>query len=234
VTAPQPGGDNPLDALNHIQHIEGDLVILDVAGREDLSALSGLESINGYVMLEDNPDLTDFTGLDSMTNLAWLRAKSNPKLRTVGPFPNAKALAALDLHDNPVLEEVVGLEGVTELESSLFIEHCPSLTSLAGLENVEKTRSVIIHDTGLQSLADLAALEEVSMQIRVEDNANFRAFDMPSLQHLNPRSPVSASLHVTNNPKLPSCEVDDLIEQIDFEGKSLNVEGNTGEGDCSQ
>ncbi len=79
-----------------VRCVRGD-VILRHTTREDLSVLSGVESISGALHLEDNPRLESLRGLHPEVRVDALVVRGNQKLRTLRGLPTWERLERLEV-----------------------------------------------------------------------------------------------------------------------------------------
>jgi hypothetical protein len=127
--------------------VTGDLVVRGT-NLHDLHELSNLARVEGAVVIADNPNLEDLTGLEGLF-----------------------AVGRLEIRNNPKLYELRGLDGLEEV-GELVVERNRSLISLRGLANVRRAGEVKIHENPrlCGRLGLLPRLEHVERGLSVTKN----------------------------------------------------------------
>lgn len=95
----------------------------------------------GDLFISDNAELTSISALESTAGVGWARVAGNPKLSSLTGLPVAKLL---DVENNESLVDLSGLEVQTVLEQ-LVIQDNPLLQSLRGLSGVTSADYVGIY-----------------------------------------------------------------------------------------
>lgn len=151
-----------LDALADCSTIVGHLIIQPFEG-VDLRPLSSLRTVLGTVTLgspDDDPPASGFPSLEGLDNLESVAGLS---LRGV-LAPSLRALGSL--------RRFVQLTDETWLPSKghLYIDHCPELTELSGLERLEGLVGVTLRNNA--KLASLRGIQlpEIMDQLTVSDS----------------------------------------------------------------
>jgi hypothetical protein len=141
--------------------IKGTLYIGSNYSLMNLIGLNGLSSIGedlkiGYIWGNANPSLTSLTGLEVLTSIGGdLRIFGNDTLTNLSGLQELTSIGG-DLEighssggANPYLISLLGLEGLTSIGDDLWVRDNYSLSSLAGLENIEPNsidRLIIYHN----------------------------------------------------------------------------------------
>jgi len=139
----------------------GEVQILGAPALTDMSALAGLEDTRLIFLRATG--LTGLPELPALTGLQRLMLFGNPALTDLtgaGTWKISSDEFALAVRDNPVLADLVGVEGLfaqAKDASLLSVEvyDSPALTSLAGLETLTHGDLVL---RGLPGLTELEAL----------------------------------------------------------------------------
>jgi hypothetical protein len=151
-----------LDALAGCSTIAGDLTIQPFEG-VDLRPLASLQTVGGTLTLGslyDEPPVQGFPSLDGLENIEAVAALS---LRGV-LAPSLRTLARLNRF-GPFVDEQAGLGG-----GFLFIDYCPELTDLSGLERLEGLRGAVLKNNAkLTSLRGLQIPEALN-QLEIWDS----------------------------------------------------------------
>lgn len=128
-------------ALDTLTTVAGDLEIAATSGLTSLELFPSLEVVGGVFDILANQGLTTLAGLDSL-----------------------REFGHLNVTKNPVLVDLVGLEGVTVLgyiNASIKIVDNPALASLEGLQNLIEVPGVTIDAEAVTSVAGLGGLLHV-------------------------------------------------------------------------
>jgi hypothetical protein len=132
------------------------------------------------------------------------------------------------IYNTTTLQTLTGLSSLSRV-GRLFVRNNAALSSLAGIESLERIDTfhlLIDNNPALRSLDGLGGLVHVEDQVAIYENAELA--DIRGLSKL-----VSAAyVTVRDNPKLPQCQVDELVGQIE------TVTGcescmNNGQGTCT-
>ncbi len=172
----------------------------------DLDGLSALEEVYGDVGISDTRHIASLAGLAS--------------LRRAG---------GIELFGNRALEDLRGLERITELRGSrspgLHVEDNPALVSLHGIERLVRTQAIVLADD--PALADISALSSV-----VDTGDVLSVTGCPKLTSLAPLASIRSEAEAPAG--LLEIRDDDGLVTLDglngFVGLSsgLDISGNDG------
>jgi hypothetical protein len=219
----------------------------------DLSPISSLNSVSGFLDIFLNPTLTSLGGLENLTSVGGLSVANNELLESlsglenlasvdgflvVGFNPELTSLAALEsvtsvgdvlfISDNSELESLVGLENITSIAGRLDITGNPMLVSLAGLESltyIGEGVSIIQFNSSLESVTGLGNLITVAGELRITNNEV-----LESLNGLMSVASIGGDLIISGNDALESL---DGLEHIASVGDDLAVWFNDALNTCS-
>lgn len=136
----------------------------------ELAALDCLCEVEGSLYVEYNPSLTDLSALSSLSRIGGtLVVITNASLTTLEGMDSLASIGSLYVYDAP-LTDLSGLEFVTELEE-VYLGEMRTLTSLAGLENLERVNGdlTLYTLTALPDLSPLQKLTEVEEGLTLEN-----------------------------------------------------------------
>ena len=87
------------------QYLHGNLTI---AGEDitDLSALSALTSIDGSLIIRNNPNLHDISGFNALVKLGFILIEKNAKLKRIDGFNSLTDCKGLIIRDNKMLKDI--------------------------------------------------------------------------------------------------------------------------------
>src|SRR5690606_7601598 len=100
---------------------------LTIQGANNLTPLSNLTSVGGYLNIYNNLSLTSLNGLSNLTSVG----------------------GNLDIYDNLSLTNLDGLSNLTSVGADLVIEYNPSLTDISGLQNIDPASILSTYGLGL-------------------------------------------------------------------------------------
>jgi hypothetical protein len=177
----------------------------------DLSSLSGLASIIGSLLIQENNLLVNLTGLEQLTSIG----------------------GALKIRENPVLEDLDSLSGLTSvgmqcdrsfiLCPSIVISRNEALTSVAGLTLLTSTQGdiEISSNPKLVDLDGLSHITEIGGSLEIIDNSllsNVHGLSSVSIVGHN----EVQSLAIYGNPKLTDLGGLENLKKVDW----LEIDGN--------
>lgn len=136
-----------LEALRGCSSIEGDVAIYPFDTAVDLTPLAELTRVGGMLTLGD---LYEDPPAPSFTSLAGLES-----LRSVGGL-SLRGVTARSLEPLAGLVELTLSTGIIPGTAMIFIDHCPQLESLQGLDNLEGVRVFIAKSN--QKLTSISGL----------------------------------------------------------------------------
>jgi hypothetical protein len=152
-----------------------------------------------------------------------LRVFDAPELVELG-LDGLTELGELHLEELPELTDLDALSGVAIGPSSVSLVDVPSLQNLHGLAGVTELAWIWLARTGVADLAGLEQLERVDDAVNVEGN--------PALSSLRALTGLTETnlYRFTDNPALPSCDVDWLLARTTWE--SVDAFGNDDDASC--
>lgn len=220
---------------------------LVVQGHPALTSLDGLQGVpaalEGSLVLDDNPQLTDVAALDHVTSVAGsLELRRGPDLP--GAFAAVTSLGGLILERTE--QATLSLPQLTEIDGLLDILACASLTEvdLPLLEEVtgdlavrtsfamDRIDAPALHTVGgtlqvdgglFASLGDLGSLTSVGDRLLIRANA-----DLASLSALSALATVGGDvIEIIDNPQLPAATAQGFVDGLSFSG-TATVQNNGG------
>lgn len=197
--------------------VVGDLV---VEGREpgDLRLLARVTSIDGALIVHDNPALTDFPEMPALTRVGGsLSFSHNDRMVEIRGFPALTEVGGgLYVGENPALTGFRLSDGVAVLDS-LFVALNARLVEFAGVASLERIDGTLqfVENAALVALS-FPALGEVGAGLQVSRSASLRSADFPRLRV------VAGTVRVAHNESLPSLAGFAAIERCEM----LLIHGN--------
>lgn len=129
-------------------------------------------------------------------------------------------------------ENIESLHGLEQLESvgtlNLGFAYNETIKTLEGLSSLrEATRRFDLQSSSsVETLEGLENLERIG-HLQLNGNDALRSLDaLSSLREVD-------SIYITDNPKLPACEVEAFVDRFRDTTEQIVVRNNTGDGDCS-
>ncbi len=209
----------------NLVEIEGDLVLEDNRQMQNVAGMGVLQSVGNDLIFEGNAGITIFTDFGALTNIGGdLRMTDNAQLVAIDAFPLLTSVGGdLFVADNSVL---AGLTNFARLESTggtLEVSENPALTTLDAFAKVTEVGGNfrLVGNSALVEMEGLVDLEAVAGTFRVSDNDL-----LSSLTSLESLAFVGLDVLVTDNPDLPTSDVEALVDGLDFVGGNIVVSGN--------
>ncbi len=133
----EDGGDDP-SILEGVRRIEGSLRI-NRLGADNLDFMACLEEVTGDVSIYGNEQLTDVSGLWSLSSIGTdFIFSENPALVDFDGLPNITEVPRhLVIQDNDGLQSISGFHSLTEVGSNLLIQNNDSLLHMDGFGGLE-------------------------------------------------------------------------------------------------
>lgn len=190
----------------------------------NLSPLSSLETVNGPVLISSLP-ITEMTGLDALTHLESLVLSNLNMLTSLGT-----GLLGIDsvsgnvwITQNPLLQNIMGLDSLRFIGGNLQIQHNQVLESLNGLEQlVDVAGDVQIADLQMMnSFQGLNALEHIGgyLSVQMFDTGGAALIDFTGFDALQD---IGGTFYLENVFELTSFNGLQSLERI--EGDFIVVE----------
>ncbi|HRD52669.1 MAG TPA: T9SS type A sorting domain-containing protein [Flavobacteriales bacterium] len=192
------GGITDLTPLSQITSVGGYLMVEATLGLEELTGLDNLTSVGGYAKFNMNDYLSDISALSNLTTVGgYLEVRLNPVLSSLTGLGSVTSTGGnLVVHLNSSLTDLQGLEGLVDIGGGCSIENNPSLVSMNGL--APSSVGVAFWVKGNPLLTDLSAasgLTSIGGWLNLQDNAS-----LPSLQELSGVTALGGYLRVQNCP----------------------------------
>ena len=153
--------DNFQQNYPNCTQIEGNVVITDPDNLHitNLSGLSVIKSIDGDLIVKDNPWLSNFLGLENLNYLGGkLEINNNGILNNFSAVYNLNSIGgSILIIDNGDLLNIDGLANITSVNGDLKIMGCHQLLNLGGLSNLDSINGNF-NITGNDGLLDLIGL----------------------------------------------------------------------------
>ncbi len=214
------GAISNLNGLEQLSTVHGDLLIHDNFNLIDLSGLNNLTSIHGIFSIIF-ASLTDLSGLDNLSSIDGdLEIHSMAYLENISNLSNLNAIGGgLNIQNSFSLTNLVGLENITILSGDLTIKDM-ALESLTGLNNLQSIAGQVWINY-CEELVDLSGLDNVtSMDSSLIISQNNNLESLNGLDNLNTAGRVS----IFYNPKLLNATGLGNLNTVD---NSLNIYDNS-------
>ena len=163
--------------IKNYKTINGNLIINYTDEVEDLSALENLEVINGGIFIRYNDNLKSLHGLENIIKLDFLEIEYNLELTSLSGLTNLSNVSGgVSIVKNSILKNLNYFNSLTNIGTQLFLSNNTSLTTLNGLENLEKIPQIIIlNNVNLITINGLEGLTSCD-DIRIYSNDSLTDF----------------------------------------------------------
>ena len=145
-----------LYGLTNLSHIGGSLTLLECGDLISTNGIANLNSIN-QVRIVECDNLVNIVGFDDIDSLAWGLYIEETSLTNLNGFNNLKFIGNLEISDNPMLNNLIGLSSVLTVDGYIEIDDNISLQSLLGLDSIipNQISNLILKDNDSLSYCDL-------------------------------------------------------------------------------
>ena len=209
-----------LEALESLETINyGSLRIVANHSIENLDGLSSLKSVDGDVIVSNNPNLTSTDGISNLREV-----KGN-----------------LQITHNERLETFEGAQNLSELEGDLTIWGNTMLTRVAGFDSLERLNGSLrlgMHEFGqTYSNPSLQTISAFPSLIDIGENLHIIGHQvLPTLDFLPSLNQIRGDAWIFNNVSLSSCSINDLMDRIGETsiGGEVLIEDNHNTTPCEQ
>ncbi len=145
-------------------------------GINDLTPLLSLENVYGHVVITNNSNLTDVSGLNNLVSAERLYIQSNESLTSVTALSNLTEVNGIvSIVYNSALLSLDGLEGITNT-GNYVIRNNDVLTSINALQNLNTVGRLSINNNPLVN--SLSALSNITTATSIQ------IYYMPALTSL--------------------------------------------------
>lgn len=192
-----------LSGLEHVSYVGKTLFIVQCPRIEDLDGLAGLLTVKESVSISDLPLLSRVTlPVEAVTDVVQI--VRNPELAAI-ELPGLQTAGEVEIHGNPRLT-VVRADSLNAVERWFQIDD----------------------NDALESIGDFSSLTSVGERVSITRNDGLTGLvsSLPALRE------VGENFDVHDNPALPSCEVDAVVEAITELGGLVVNTGNNDATSC--
>ncbi len=198
----------------------------------DLTPLSDLVRVNGYLAIYNNTTLTSLAGLENLTYIGdRLSIEDNNSLTSLEGLSNLNTLGILYLWNNPGLTNLSGLPAALTSINTIGIMGNNSLTSLEGMPVVAQVNQrVSLAGNGM--LTDVSALSSLTFIDQAVPSTSIDIRNNDLLQSLGgfPIGDRVADFGISNNAVLTNIDAaSGLVEVWEF----LRLSDNPMLSDCT-
>ena len=191
-----------LYGLNHIKSIGAQLTIHSNARLLSLTGLDSLAHIGGGLLIAYNPKLTSLNGLNSMTYIDnSLSIWGNGALNYLSGLDALAFAGVVSIKNNFSLKKLDGLEGLTQIGTSLKINNNDSLENLHGL----------------------LSLTSIGQELKIENNTSLKS--LTGLDNIASNS--ISNLYIENNDSLSMCAVKSVCDYLAAPAGAVSIYGNS-------
>jgi len=203
-----------LNGLLGLESIEGFLEIDEPYSLYELSGLDSLKYIGGNFWIFENDNLTNLVGLNSLNTV-----EGNFTISYSYSLINFSGLEALTtignscyIEYNSALKSLDGLNNLNSLDGSLTIlqnSELESITSLNNLENIGGSL-FIVYNNSISNLYGLDELSSIGGSLGIQHNTSL--INLSGLDNINLGS--ISELHIVDNNSLSTCDVQSICDYL--------------------
>lgn len=201
-----------INELLALERIDKPLVIANT-DLSNLDFLSQFTSIDGFLIIAENDNLTDLSGLSNLTEIAGdLRLIELP-INSLAAFSQITALEELELESLPQLTGLDGLQSLTAVLRNVSIKNNANLASLMGFGNLQTIggwlsidNNPLLGDLGLfASITDIdfpVYLKNLDAIITLDDFVNVTTAEEFIVSGLTSLSDIQGIANINFNSRL--------------------------------
>ncbi len=224
-----------IDGLSALTRVGGNLFFYKNDALKNVDGLLNLTELGGFLHIYTNSALESLEGFTGLTSVGEsIHTWDNDFLHNLDGYRNIKEIGGgLCFSNDDLLEDVSGLAGIEHVKGDfhIFLNH--ELVSLHGLHNIHTIdrhvyigfmqNNVQFGTVALKDLDGLASLEKVGGNLNIAFNEAL--VDVEGLSELKE---VGGYLILYDNPLLPTCQLEELVERLEKNGwdGSLRLENN--------
>ena len=188
---------------------DGNITINEASGTTDpitnLSSLSSLTSIGGYLRIEGNAALETIGNFSALTSIGGIfDIRDNVKLQSLGDFSALGSIGGVfDIRDNDALETIGNFSKLTEINSNFFIyrnDNLQSLGDFSALGSIGGVFDIRDNDT-LETIGNFSKLTEINSNFLIYRNDNLQ-----SLGDFSALGSIGGIFDIRDNVKLQSLD----------------------------
>ncbi len=179
---------------------------LTISGEDitDLSPLSILTSIGGYLYIHNNPLLTNLDGLSSLTSIGGdLTIDQNEALENINGLNSLTALDNVYVQYCNTLAHLDGFSKLTLIGGNLYVVSCPALQNVDGLSGITSVGGIlkISSNNILENIYGLSGLTSIDSHLMINNNSSLLNLD--GLAALNV---IGGDLYINNGLALQQLD----------------------------
>lgn len=205
-----------------------------ILGNDSLQAIDleiGVASTVISLLIDNNPLLTDISGLQNITQVtSGFRVINNDSLQNLdGLAFTSITTGYLMIKDNQVLNNTDGLLSLTNAVSGVSLEvmNNAALTNLDGLKNLTKAGRILIQNNPM--LQNINGLSGITLLNTTSETKLLSIFNNPNLESIqgirNINQTTVFSLTIATNPKVEVCDLKNICDYL-ATAKQRNINGN--------
>jgi hypothetical protein len=232
------------------REIEGNVTISG-SGISNLNGLIILESIGGYLVIQNNNLLTNLAGLDSLISIGmFISIRNNYSLNSLSGLGSLSSVKeTLSIAFNNSLTDLSGLDAIMAIDDLLYIESNDHLTSLSGLNALTYIGDLmeIRNNDALTSLNGLESLTAIGGDLWIYDNnelaslsglialssirgevyigANFNLTSLAGIENIDHHT--ISGIHIQYNELLSFCNVQSICDFLSNPTGPIDIENNS-------
>ncbi len=224
-------GNDPITDLSNLSNltsIGGYLKIYNNDALTNLDGLSKLTSIGGFLIITTNDTLTDINGLNKLSSIGGdLIISNNSKLSNIDGLNNLISIGGdLIIYNNSKLSNIDGLNKLTSIGGGLIIYYNDALTNIDGLNNLISIggKLYIRNNDALTNIDGLGKITSVSENLTIINNKK-----LTNIDGLNKLTSINGYLRISGNDILSNFDGLSSLNTID---KYLKIVNNKKLTDC--
>ena len=210
----------------HLVFISGNLVLYENHVLDDFS-FAQLTTVQGELYLGKNTNLKNFS-MPQLKSTARFTVVNNENLETMGDLLQLSETHGVIIQNHVALTHI-DLPALTWVKGTFYIYNNSILNQFAAPLLTQVDSTFDLQSNPELPVASFPGLVHVGDYFLIKNNGLLGEIDIPQLSH------VGGDLVITQNSSLPSCEVDDWVEELqnrNVVNGSVDVSDNNTDEEC--
>lgn len=226
---------NTTDGLDKLYYIRQSIYIENNPSLQRISSMNELEELQSSLKITGNNTLDSITGFNKLLKIpeGFVKIEDCPDLVSIQGFKKLREVGSLYLNRNSKLATLEGLESLYYINGTLElnndgIQGDSALASLQGLENLRRVSNLYIKNQPiLNDLTALYNLQKVMTDLDIRNNLELATLE--GLDNINASS--LDELSIANNPQLNRCSIKSICEYLSLSAGYSYI--NSNEDGCN-
>ncbi|MBS1612771.1 MAG: T9SS type A sorting domain-containing protein [Bacteroidetes bacterium] len=146
----------------------------------DISALSGLTTVPGYISIDNNGQLQNLNGLQGLVSIGFhLQVYNNDQLTDVSALDDLKTVGSyFKIEDNAALTNLNGFSALEVVGDNFTIRNNASLQTINGFANLDSIKGGVelVNNVATQSINGFGNVKFIGAHLAMQNNNALQSF----------------------------------------------------------